>query len=117
MKSGALDAAILERGLAIGQSLQWSLFGLRWRLQGGGDEEDNWVRAGARLMVLFEREPTMKLREGIRDVNIEGRIEFKDVDFSYDPDGTSDNVFANLNLEIPAGYRVGLVGPSGSGMF
>ena len=59
----------------------------------------------------------MKLREGIRDVHIEGRIEFKDVDFSYDPDGTGDNVFANLNLEIPAGYRVGLVGPSGSGMF
>ena len=45
--------------------LQWSLFGLRWRLQGGGDEEDNWVRAGARLMVLFEREPTMKVRNNL----------------------------------------------------
>ncbi|KAF0815119.1 putative multidrug export ATP-binding/permease protein [Andreprevotia sp. IGB-42] len=41
-----------------------------------------------------------------------GRIEFRDVDFSY---GGERKVFNKLNLTIPAGQRVGLVGFSGSG--
>ncbi|MBB5190758.1 ATP-binding cassette subfamily B protein [Silvimonas terrae] len=41
-----------------------------------------------------------------------GKIEFKDVDFSYGP---GKPVFERLNLTIHAGQRVGLVGYSGSG--
>ncbi len=41
-----------------------------------------------------------------------GRVEVRDVTFRY-PDGTS--VFANLNLTIKAGEKIGLVGPSGAG--
>src|SRR5690606_28359577 len=41
-----------------------------------------------------------------------GAIEFKDVSFAYNP---SRKVFDALNLTIPAGQRVGLVGFSGSG--
>ncbi len=41
-----------------------------------------------------------------------GEIEFREVDFSY-PEGKQ--VFENLNVKIPAGQRVGLVGYSGSG--
>lgn len=45
--------------------------------------------------------------------NVKGRIEFKDVSFSYNNgDGT---VLANLNLNIEPGKTVALVGPSGAG--
>jgi len=42
----------------------------------------------------------------------EGRIEFRNVTFGYDPD---QPVFKNLNIVIEPGQRVGLVGFSGSG--
>jgi ATP-binding cassette subfamily B protein len=44
-----------------------------------------------------------------------GLIELRDLDFSYTPDRSNHKVFDQLNLTIPAGQRVGLVGSSGSG--
>lgn len=41
-----------------------------------------------------------------------GQIEFRNVDFSYGPD---KKIFNQLNVVIPSGQRVGLVGFSGSG--
>ncbi|MBA6412127.1 lipid A export permease/ATP-binding protein MsbA [Parahaliea sp. F7430] len=43
----------------------------------------------------------------------EGRIEFRDLSFAYP--GTEQNVLSQINLEIPAGDTVALVGRSGSG--
>jgi ATP-binding cassette, subfamily B, bacterial len=43
---------------------------------------------------------------------VQGAIDFRDVDFSYIP---GQPVFQKLNLFIPAGQRVGLVGVSGAG--
>lgn len=45
--------------------------------------------------------------------NIQGRIALDKVTFCYTPE--SGNVLQNLNLEIPAGIKVGIVGRSGSG--
>lgn len=41
-----------------------------------------------------------------------GDIEFRNVGFGYNPE---QRIFDNLNITIPAGQRVGLVGSSGSG--
>ena len=41
-----------------------------------------------------------------------GTIEFREVSFAYSPD---QPIFSRLNVAIPAGQRVGLVGYSGSG--
>jgi ATP-binding cassette subfamily B protein len=41
-----------------------------------------------------------------------GDIEFRDVGFSY---GSDQPIFSRLNIVIPAGQKVGLVGSSGSG--
>jgi len=46
-------------------------------------------------------------------VDVEGKVELTDVNFKH-LDG-SEQVFEHLNLHIPAGQRVGLVGRSGSG--
>ena len=45
--------------------------------------------------------------------NVKGEIEFKDVSFCYNDDGTE--VLRNINLKIPQGNSVALVGPSGGG--
>ena len=45
----------------------------------------------------------------------EGAIDFKDIGFSYEDGGVRTKVFEGLDLHIPAGQRVGLVGMSGAG--
>jgi len=44
--------------------------------------------------------------------NVQGRIEFRDVTFSYDDEA---HVLRHVALAIPAGKTVALVGPSGAG--
>lgn len=51
---------------------------------------------------------------GHRLNKIEGHIQFKDVCFSY-PSRSDVSIFNKLNLDIPAGKIVALVGGSGSG--
>ena len=45
--------------------------------------------------------------------NVKGKIEFKDVSFSYETE--NKNVLSHLNLTVQAGESVALVGPSGGG--
>src|SRR5476651_28737 len=45
----------------------------------------------------------------------DGRIEFRDVTFSYNDERRQDALLEHLNIVIPAGQKVGLVGPSGGG--
>lgn len=44
-----------------------------------------------------------------------GQIEISNLSFSYNEGQNTTQVFNNLNLSIPAGQRIGLVGQSGSG--
>ncbi len=45
----------------------------------------------------------------------EGAIDFQGIGFSYEDGGVRTKVFEGLDLHIPAGQRVGLVGMSGAG--
>lgn len=72
--------------------------------------------AGARLWELLDRKPQFPLNEGqtLPQEQLKGQLEFCDVSFAY-PTRKEAPVFQNLNLLIPAGTIMAVVGPSGSG--
>jgi len=47
--------------------------------------------------------------------NIGGEIEFRDLHFSYEPDGNGDEILHGISLTIRRGMKVGIAGPIGSG--
>lgn len=64
---------------------------------------------------IYDLEPAVKdAAEPKLLNNIQGRIEFSSVNFTY-PGDNEQPVFQNLQLLIPVGQKVGLVGPSGGG--
>ncbi|GCC37727.1 hypothetical protein chiPu_0016233 [Chiloscyllium punctatum] len=72
--------------------------------------------AGGRLWELYERKPEMALNVGmiLQPDQFKGAIEFRRVTFAY-PTRPEIPVFSELDLSIPAGSVVAVVGPSGSG--
>lgn len=72
--------------------------------------------AGVRLWQLLDRTPDLPLNEGLvlDEHNLKGRLEFSDVSFAY-PTRKEAPIFQNLDLLVPAGSVMAVVGPSGSG--
>uniref|UniRef100_A0A8C7XYK1 ATP-binding cassette, sub-family B (MDR/TAP), member 10 n=1 Tax=Oryzias sinensis TaxID=183150 RepID=A0A8C7XYK1_9TELE len=72
--------------------------------------------AGARLWELLERKPEFPLDEGhvLPPEQLKGQLEFCNVSFAY-PTRKEAHIFQNLNLLVPAGTIMAVVGPSGSG--
>ncbi len=70
--------------------------------------------AGAERMYEFmDLKPSMQDRRGAIELNeVVGGVRFDDVSFGYNG---GDRVLKHINLEIPAGQIVALVGPSGAG--
>lgn len=71
-------------------------------------------------LVSYEKiEEILNTSSEIKDIgkgnkpNLEGEIEFKDVSFQYST--SESDVIRNINLKIPQGQFVAIVGPSGSG--
>src|SRR4029077_7872542 len=66
-----------------------------------------------RIFEVMDRTPSIRNAENAiapRDIN--GTIEFRNVALAHDG---FDEVLSNGNLRIPAGAKIGLVGPSGAG--
>jgi len=64
-----------------------------------------------RLNEIMQEQPEIKDEPGARDREIEGEIEFRGLNFSYN----GKRVLHDLNLLIPAGSSLAIVGPTGSG--
>ncbi|KAJ3027376.1 UNVERIFIED_CONTAM: ATP-binding cassette permease mdl1 [Siphonaria sp. JEL0065] len=73
------------------------------------------VGASSRLFTLLESRGSVQLSQGGNKLeHVEGRIEFKDVEFAY-PTRLDAPIFKGLNFTIQPGTNVAVVGKSGSG--
>lgn len=72
--------------------------------------------AATRIFEMIDRVPAIDTedRKGKALSYVRGEIEFKDIYFCY-PSRPDAPVLQGLNLRVPAGKSVGLVGGSGSG--
>src|ERR1700688_639985 len=64
-----------------------------------------------RLNEILHEQPEIKDELGASVLEVQGEIEFRGLDFEYD----GKPVLRDLNLRIPAGSSVAIVGPTGSG--
>ncbi|KAL6196374.1 hypothetical protein ACLB2K_031989 [Fragaria x ananassa] len=74
------------------------------------------LAATTRILEMIDRVPSIETedRKGKALSHVRGEIEFRDIYFSY-PSRPDSQILQGLNLKIPAGKSVGLVGGSGSG--
>ena len=67
-----------------------------------------------RFRQILDMEPEIKDKEGAKELtNVVGNIKFDDVSFRYNDN--DHRVLKHINLEIPAGSSIALVGSSGAG--
>ena len=88
--------------------LTWPMMALGWAI--------NLVQRGSasmgRLIEILDQAPEIKDSEYLEDIRtLEGEIEFKNVSFVYD----KKVILKNIDLKIPKGITIGIIGPTGSG--
>ncbi|MBE6553560.1 MAG: ABC transporter ATP-binding protein [Ruminococcaceae bacterium] len=76
------------------------------------DSAQNAMASAERIMDILDAEPEHDFGKGNTNADIGGRIEFKNVNFSFD---RTKKVLKNINLVIEPGDIVGIVGTTGSG--
>lgn len=72
------------------------------------------VGASERIMELLERPTEVTIDETIPSLAVHGDIAFHQVHFAY-PSRSELPILTDINLQITAGQKVALVGPSGGG--
>jgi ATP-binding cassette subfamily B protein len=93
----------------------WQFYGPIGALCDLNNQIQNACTAAERVFQTLDTEPEIRDAPDARDPgHIEGRVEFKAVNFYYDRDA-GDPVLTNVNLTVEPGELIGLVGPSGSG--
>ena len=71
------------------------------------------MTSGARIFELMDVEPDVVDRPGSRDVEtVSGEVRFEDVSFHYIE---GEPVLEHVDLHVPPGHTVALVGPTGAG--
>ncbi|MBQ5591989.1 MAG: ABC transporter ATP-binding protein [Clostridia bacterium] len=76
------------------------------------EQYQNGVSGFKRFCEIMDEEPEEEKPDAKVLTDVQGEIEFKDVNYSYD---TTKEVLHDVNLKIEKGRKVALVGPSGGG--
>jgi len=89
--------------------LTWPLMAIGWII--------NIIQRGMASMARINRIlsvcPEIKDERGVLQVNIRGKIEYRNLSFAYS--GRKSLALNDVNLLVPAGTKVGIVGKVGSG--
>jgi len=106
----------LSGSMSVGQFVSFSTYmmQLTWPIIALGWVINIFQRGTASLIRINEimrEEPEIKGAPGAQDREIEGEIEFRGLNFSYE----GKQVLHDLNLRVPAGSSLAIVGPTGSG--
>ena len=112
--AGALLA--ISGGISVGGLTSFLAYASQYakpfnEISGVVTELQNALACGARIFEMMDEKPVEESDENFLQ-NVEGTIEFSDVSFSYDP---AKPLIEHLNLSIKPGWRVAIVGPTGSG--
>jgi len=76
------------------------------------DSYQNALNSAERLLDIIDAEPETNFAQGKHPDKLKGRIEFKNVNFSFD---RSKKTLSNVSLTIEPGDIVGIVGTTGAG--
>lgn len=72
------------------------------------------MASAERIFEILDTDPEVKDKHNAKDMPaIQGRVVFNDVSFRYQPD--KPDVIRHFNLEVNAGERIAIVGPTGAG--
>jgi len=113
---GITTTLSLDGAMSVGQFVSFSTYmmQLTWPVIALGWVINIFQRGTASLIridEIMQEQPEIKDADGARDREIEGEIEFRGLNFAYD----GKPVLHDLNLRVPAGTSLAIVGPTGSG--
>ena len=98
------------------QTFVWILFGNLWNLGQLFQDYSNALADAEEMTTILNAPPDISdpAKPQISRMK-KGLIEFTNLDFKYETEAASPQVFSDFNLTIPAGQKIGLVGESGAG--
>ena len=71
------------------------------------------MAASERIFEFLEEEENVELsKKHLKIDNVKGEVEFKNVEFGYNPDNI---IIHNFNLKVSPGQKIAIVGPTGAG--
>ena len=113
---GISTAYKLDGSMSVGQFVSFSTYmmQLTWPIIALGWVINIFQRGTAslgRINEIMEETPEIRDAPDAQARDIEGEIEFRNLNFSYD----GKQVLHEVNLHVPAGSSLAIVGPTGSG--
>ena len=113
---GIITTLKLDGSMSVGQFVSFSTYmmQLTWPIIALGWVINIFQRGTAsliRINEIMQEQPEIKDAAGAQDREIAGEIEFRNLNFSYE----GKAVLHDVNLRIPGGTSLAIVGPTGSG--
>lgn len=77
--------------------------------------EESFLQSASMTEILLQDTEILDKKDAMQLKIRRADIDLQNVSFAYQDSSQHEEVFSSLNLHVPAGQRIGLVGPSGGG--